>query len=261
METATARVFDGGDATIADAGPLDASTRDTGVPAHFSPTTVACIGDSITQGVGASGPTTNWVADLGGLLGKSVAVGNFGVSGTTMLKASNSSYWTTGELPKAEAFAGANDAGTGAAVIIMLGTNDSKDVDGGVDNWNASAPARYRTDYNAMIDALLDVNDAGGAGAASAPKPLVFLALPPPATDTNGYDISGTVIAQQIIPIIVDIAYQRGLPVIDVHTALAGYTADFPDGVHPNDAGHALVAKAMQAGLLSPHVPSTPDGG
>jgi hypothetical protein len=85
------------------------------------------------------------------------------------------------------------------------------------------------------------------------------LALPPPAF-ANTYDIDGTVIADQIIPIIIGIATDRQLPVIDVHSALAGMSSLFPDGVHPNDMGHMIIATTMENGLLSPAIP-VPDGG
>jgi MYXO-CTERM domain-containing protein len=230
------------------AATLPASVTLTG-SAGAAPTEVACIGDSITAGVGASSPSKDWVSDLAVLLGPGVTVANFGYSGATMMKVSNLSYWTTGDLAMAEAFV--SDAGGSAnvAVIIMLGTNDSKDNDAGVNNWNSTAPARYAADYNSMIDALL----------ALTPKPQVFLALPPPAF-ANTFSIDGTVIANQIIPIITNIATSRRLPVIDVHSALAGMSGLFPDGVHPNDTGHMLIATTMQGGLLSPRIPGA-DGG
>jgi MYXO-CTERM domain-containing protein len=201
--------------------------------------------------VGASTPSKDWVSELATLLGPGVTVANYGVSGTTMLKVSNSPYWNTGDLAMVEGFVSDAGASANVAVIIMLGTNDSKDVpDGGVDNWNSTAPMRYAADYNSMIDALL----------ALTPRPQVFLALPPPAF-ANPFSIDGTVIADQIVPIIVGIAAQRQLPVIDVHGALAGMTGLFPDGVHPNDMGHMLIATTMRDGLLSPMVPPVGDGG
>jgi lysophospholipase L1-like esterase len=213
-------------------------------------THVACIGDSITYGVGASSPSKDWVSDLSTLLGPGVTVANYGVNGTTMMKVSNSSYWSTGDLPMVEGFVTGAGASANVAVIIMLGTNDSKDKpDGGVDNWNSTAPARYAADYNSMIDALL----------ALTPTPQVFLALPPPAF-ANTFSIDGTVIASQIIPIIVGIAQNRQLPVIDVHSALAGMPSLFPDGVHPNDMGHTIIATTMKSALLSPTIPAS-DGG
>lgn len=236
------------EATVA--GVLAAMATTAWAPrARALPTYVACIGDSITAGYAASSPSLDWVSDLSGLLGPSVTVQNDGVSTTTMMKQSNFSYWTNGDLPEVESFVG--DAGVNAsvAVIIMLGTNDSKDVPSAVDNWDAGAPQRFDADYNAMIDLLQGLS----------PKPQVFLALPPPAFQ-NSADIDDAVLKLQIDPIIEGIAAARQLPLIDVRAALDGMSSLFVDGIHPNDQGHALIAQAMYAGLLNPAIPGA-DGG
>jgi acyl-CoA thioesterase-1 len=238
----------------ASAGPsIDASSNapDSGVPAHYVPDFVTCIGDSITNGVGASGPGKPYEDVMQGLFGSSVKVGGYGTNGATMMKVSNFSYWYVGNLQNAEAFVKAAGAGKNVAVTIMLGTNDSKDVVGGIDNWNSTAPQRYHDDYIAMIEELQ----------ALTPKPLVFLVLPPPAF-SNSYDIDGAVIANQIIPIIRSIAAELQLPLIDVHDALTGGAAETVDGVHPNDMGHAVIAQTMYNAILSPSVPAYQgDGG
>ena len=84
-----------------------------------------------------------------------------------------------------------------------------------------------------------------------ATHPLVYLALPPTAYN-NSYQISGTVIHDQIVPILEQVAAAKGIPTIDVNTTTAGHPELFPDGVHPNDDGYKLVAQVMYAGLLSP---------
>ena len=47
------------------------------------PTHVACVGDSITAGSGASSAAKNYVSLLQGLMGNGVNVKNFGLSGAT----------------------------------------------------------------------------------------------------------------------------------------------------------------------------------
>ena len=42
------------------------------------------------------------------------------------------------------------------------------------------------------------------------------------------------------------------MPIIDVDTPTASLSELFPDGVHPNDTGYALVAQVMHDGLLAP---------
>ncbi len=119
----------------------------------------------------------------------------------------------------------------------MLGTNDSKPS-----NWMPGSTTRapqYVSDLTAMVDHFAKLST----------HPLVYLALPPRAF-ANTYAIDGTVIHDQIIPLIQQVAAAKGLPVIDVDTPTASQSKLFPDGVHPNDTGYALVAQVMHDGLL-----------
>ncbi len=97
------------------------------------PTHVACVGDSITAGTGASSSAKNYPGDLQGLFGSSVKVSNFGHSGATMLSTGNTPYIKQSEYTSATSFVSGAGANAVVDVIIMLGTNDSKPV-----NWNAS---------------------------------------------------------------------------------------------------------------------------
>lgn len=204
------------------------------------PTHVACVGDSITQGVGASSQsTTSYPAVLQKLLGSAVHVGNYGHSGATLLSVGDLPYQNQSEYTAATTFVSGAGANAVVDVIIMLGTNDSKSY-----NWMVGTSTRatqYVTDLTAMVDhfAMLSTH------------PLVYLALPPRAF-TNTYGISGTIIHDQIIPLIKQVAAAKSLPVIDVDTPTASHSEMFPDGVHPNDAGYQLVAQVMHDGLLRP---------
>src|SRR5690349_1550962 len=92
-----------------------------------TPTHVACVGDSITQGVGASSGSTNYPANLQKLFGDSVKVGNFGHSGATMLSAGfgDAPYQSDTEYQAASSFVTNAGAGAVVDVIILLGANDS----------------------------------------------------------------------------------------------------------------------------------------
>ena len=79
---------------------------------------IACVGDSITQGVGAKAGMS-WPDQLGKMLGEKWEVKNFGVSGTTLLNNGDSPYQRTGAFKNAKDF---NPDG----VVIILGTNDTK---------------------------------------------------------------------------------------------------------------------------------------
>jgi len=202
------------------------------------PTHVACVGDSITAGVGASNPANNYPSQLGGLLGGGVTVRNFGHSGATLLTTGDTPYQKTLEYTNATSFvAGAGD-GAVVDVIIMLGTNDSKP-----NNWNGgdagTRAAQFAIDLAALVDHF----------ATMPTQPVVYLALPLDAL-ANPYTISGAVIHDQIIPIINQVAADKGLPTIDLNTPTMGQTSYFTDGVHPNDGGYTVVAGAMRDGLM-----------
>ena len=179
----------------------------------------ACIGNSITQGPSA---TTAYPAKLQNLLGPGYIVENDGVSGRTLLKKGDHSYWTEGKLP--EVFAFKPDI-----ISIKLGTNDSKPA-----NW--AYKDEFETDLIALIDTL----------AAMPSKPKIWLVIPCPAfavpDPTGPYDIRGGVIKNEIIPIIKKVAAAKGLNTIDVYTPMLAHPEMFADKVHPNTAGHDTIA-------------------
>ena len=205
------------------------------------PTHVACVGDSITAGAGASVPAKNYPSVLQTLFGAQVQVKNFGHSGATMLSK------TYGDLPYQDQteYQGATDFVKGAGanavvdVIIMLGTNDSKPF-----NWAPTGKPKndqqYLKDYRAMVEHFT----------ALTPKPVVYLALPLATGTSPCCSISGTVIHDEVLPLIKQLAIEEKLPTIDLNTPTTGHNEYFGDGVHPNDATYALVAQLTHDGLL-----------
>ena len=202
------------------------------------PTHVACVGDSITYGYMASSASASYPSVLQTLFGSSVKVMNYGHNSATMMSTGDLPYQTLSEYTAATTFVSGAGATAVVDVIIMLGTNDSKSY-----NWMVGTGTRaqqFVTDCGAMVDHF-----------ASLPThPLVYLAFPPRAF-TNTYGISGTIIHDQILPLIQQVATAKGVPIIDVDTPTASLSNLFPDGVHPNDTGYALVAQVMHDGLLA----------
>ena len=92
------------------------------------PTHVACVGDSITAGAGASSSAKNYVSVLQGLLGNGVQVKNFGNSGSTMLTEGYGDKPYTKQVEYTTATNFVNHAGATAvvSVVIILGANASK---------------------------------------------------------------------------------------------------------------------------------------
>ncbi|HEX3854252.1 MAG TPA: GDSL-type esterase/lipase family protein, partial [Polyangiaceae bacterium] len=90
------------------------------------------VGDSITAGFAASSPAKSYPSDLQVLFGDQVKVMNFGHSSATMLSDGygNLPYEDQPEYQDATNFVSGAGANAVVDVIIMLGTNDSKNF-----NW------------------------------------------------------------------------------------------------------------------------------
>ncbi len=186
---------------------------------------LACVGDSITQGVGAK-RGQSWPAQAQKTLGESWKVKNFGLSGTTLMNSGNKPY------QKSKHFQNALDSEPDI-VVIMLGTNDTKPV-----NWKNSK-RDYEADYR---DLIADFQKLGS-------KPEIYLCLPPYIAKEGRWGINNNDTRAQI-PIIEKIAKELKLEVIDVYSALEGKDGLIPDTVHPNTGGATLIAKAVTDTLL-----------
>jgi lysophospholipase L1-like esterase len=201
------------------------------------PTHVACVGDSITAGYMASSSAAAYPSVLQNMFGASVQVRNFGHSGATLLSTGDQPYQNQTEYTSATTFVSGAGSGSVVDVIIMLGTNDSKSY-----NWMTGTGTRaqqFVTDLGGMFDHFASLST----------HPVVYLALPAHAFQ-NTYGIDGTIIHDQILPLVRQVATAKGAPLIDVDTPTAPHMELFPDGVHPNDTGYALVAQVMHDGLL-----------
>lgn len=188
------------------------------------PIKVACVGDSITQGVGAKSGQS-YPAQLQALLGDGYQVGNFGVSGRTLLKKGDFPYWNEKKYQAALAM-------EPAIVIIMLGTNDTKPQ-----NWQHEA--EFAADYRELVKSFQSVKS----------KPKVFVCRPVPVPGKGNYGINEENV-QKEIPRVDALARELGCGVIDMHAALDKFPEMLPDRVHPNTAGAGEMAKAAAQAIL-----------
>lgn len=185
------------------------------------PVRVACVGDSITQGVGIQNPQKDgYPAKLQEILGANWTVQNFGVGGRTMLRKAD-------PFDHRPALASSPDI-----VIIALGTNDSKT---GI--W-ASHKGEFVADYVAMIKEFQALPS----------HPKVWACLPVPAFPGN-WGITENAIRNEVIPAIQEAAKITGVSVIDLHTPLLGNKPWFPDTVHPNEEGAKRIAEIVGTAL------------
>jgi acyl-CoA thioesterase I len=176
-------------------------------------TRVACVGDSITA-------VTGYPDDLQALLGNGSAVGNFGVSGSTVSLGSIEPYMCQNATKAAAAF-------RPGVVVILLGTNDARaDVYQCIGNFSA--------DYKQLISRFQQLEG----------HPKIYLALPPPVYENN-INISSSHLTDEVIPLVRQVAQDEGLPLIDTYTPLLNHPDYFVDGVHPNGEGAEVIAEAV----------------
>jgi len=184
---------------------------------------VACVGDSITAGVGAA-RGQSYPAQLGKMLGEKWEVRNFGVSGSTLLNHGDKPY------QKQKAFQAALQYEP-QVVIIMLGTNDTKPQ-----NW------KFKGEFAA------DYQDLLGKFAKLPSKPRIFICRPVPVPGKGNFGINEAGVREEA-PLIDKVAQKMQVGVIDMYSALKDHPETLPDRVHPNTAGAALMAKAAYRAL------------
>jgi lysophospholipase L1-like esterase len=190
---------------------------------YKAPVKVACVGDSITQGSGAA-KGKSYPAQLQELLGAEWKIGNFGVSGRTLLKKGDFPYWKEKAYQEALKF-------EPDVVIIMLGTNDTKPQ-----NWKHEK--EFVDDYAELVNSF--------QGLASEPR--IYVCRPCPVPEPGNFGINDKNL-QEWIKRIDRLAEEMQLGVIDMHKALADKPQLLPDKVHPNTEGAGEMAKAAFTAL------------
>lgn len=201
------------------------------------PLKVACIGNSITWGVGTTDHNTkSYPAVLQSILGDGYEIGNFGVSSSTALRkgtdAGQPFAWLDTQACK-EAVAFNPDI-----VVIKLGGNDSKPA-----NWQYAED--FEKDYQEIIDTFKYLPSL----------PKIYLCLPVAIrTDDPAqcWGIDERVIVEEITPRIIRIAHANRLPTIDLHHVYEGEEAIcYSDHVHPTDRGAELIAKQIAGSIIN----------
>ena len=193
---------------------------------------VACIGDSITDGHGIDLRDVNgYPAQMQKMLGAGYNVRNFGLSARTMMNSGDLPYMNESIWQDALAF-------NPDVVVIMLGTNDSKEYN------RSHIKKEFEGDLKKMLKALKALPS----------QPRIYLCKPTPVYE-NGWTISESVITGEIVPILEKVARKEKLEgVIDLHAALEGHPEMLlDDGVHPNAAGVRKMAETV-ARVIDPEV-------
>lgn len=204
--------------------------------ADFSATvdliTVACIGDSITEGAGSMERDFHaYPAVLGRILWKDHLVINLGNSGKTMRDDLGNHYRGTTQHAALKRYAPKFDY-----ALVMLGTNDSY-FDR---SWPDSSDQKYLTSADNLVKDITAQND----------DVVVVVMNCPKYFGTNGSGSSRVRALQNQLP-------QR-FEAMGIKTSffdMYSFTEEkvgkgnFPDQLHPNDTGHALMAEEL-SGVL-----------
>ncbi len=182
-------------------------------------TRVACVGDSITEYSG-------YPQKLQSMLGNGYTVGNFGVSGATVVENSKIPYLNQRQFESAIKF-------EPDVVLIMLGTNDANPE-------IALSHTHFEEDYAQLVRAFQQLNN---------PPEIVVVKSPPIFSNNSAY--SNTLLVDTVFPSIDHFTNQMNLPTVDMYSVLANHPDYFADGVHPNDNGSTAIATAMYDALSS----------
>lgn len=181
---------------------------------------VACIGDSITFGVGAKNrKTLSYPAQLQKILGEKYAVMNCGKSGIKMTN------YLKGWQKRITDF-------QPDIVTIKLGTNDTKgrkfEPPPGNREAFDKAFSNAATDLVAFLQGLES-------------KPKIYICLPVPVFQDK-WGINEKAMVEDVIPALNKLAKEKTLPVIDLYTPCKDKGKDVRDGVHPNEKIYAILA-------------------
>ncbi len=181
---------------------------------------VACVGDSITEGSGLKSQSKSaYPVVLDSILGSRYSVLNTGRSAATLQKKGDLPYWNCNEFSNVFVF-------KPKIIVIKLGTNDTKPH-----NWKLGD---YEKDFQALIDTFRTIKS----------KPEIILCKPVPVFKTR-WGINDSTLVNGAFPVIERIAIKNNLKVIDLYSGLKGNGANFPDDIHPNEAGAKKMAEIV----------------
>ena len=178
---------------------------------------VACLGDSLT----VTGGSNCYPVRLAQSLGPRWDVRNFAVSpGATALSIGDTPYLKSSQYREVLRWAP-------HAVLILLGTNDSKPR-----HWYYKK--EFAEDYRRLVRELKGLPS----------RPNIWVVFPPPAFHGQ-WGVRDSVIREEVIPLLRKIARKEGVFTLDMYSVFEGHSEMFPDQIHPDDRGVALMADAF----------------
>ena len=182
---------------------------------------IACVGDSITYGLGVLNDRDQAWVSLLAAYGNYKTI-NYGLSGRTLLEDGDLPYFEE-ELAK-EFFNSKENK-----VLFMLGTNDSKMI-----NWDNDD---FYSEYERIVNKLIKKDG----------KENIYLIIPPKIfiNKPSREQPNNKILLEKVKPIIEEIAYKKEVSIIDLYSFTEGHKDWFSDGLHPNKKGNKAIAKEI----------------
>lgn len=177
---------------------------------------VACIGDSITEGVGLRTP---YPEILRMLSSNRWEVGNFGVSGKTLLLRSGRDWASTPAARQALEF-------RPDVVVSMFGINDKAHP--------ALLPS-FVEDGVAVLSRFREVN----------PDVRFFICTPTPQAPARRRGAANRVIRESLVPMVEELTLRVSGRMIPIHEVYPCSKWRLPDGTHPDPKGARLIAETI----------------
>lgn len=212
--------------------------------------TINILGDSITEGVGASRVENRYTDVFARLYG--AKVNNYGVSGSRFAR----QRINTGEPHERDFCMRAREMDESADAVVVFGsTNDFGHGDAPIGTFEDRTPDTFCGACHDLMSYLME-RYCG--------KPIVFLSPlhrieeDDPAGDGTDRKLEVRATLAEYRRILLEAAAYYGLPVLDLY-ATSGMQPKhpvcrerlMPDGLHPSDEGHAIIAKKLGNFLMT----------
>jgi lysophospholipase L1-like esterase len=185
-----------------------------------SPLRVACIGDSITAGVGLFRPYPTVLQELSS---NRWTVANFGVPGKTLLLQSGRAWADTPAAAQALDF-------RPDVVVAMFGINDLAHPD--------LLPA-FADDGLTVLTRFRDTN----------PDVRLYVCTPTPLAPANLEAAANQAIRDTLLPLVDTLALRAHARLIPIHSVYPCTLRRLPDGTHPDPEGARLIAETVFSAL------------
>lgn len=185
------------------------------------PLKILCLGDSITYGYKLANPSEkSYPAQLSRLSYSHWEVFNAGVNGATVLN--NSDIPITAQKKYEYAIKFQPDV-----VILMLGTNDTKDK-----NWRHKS--QFVSDYTKLVESFKNLPS----------QPHVIVCSIPPIFGVYRNGINEKRVREVNILLKQFIAMNK-IDFLEIYTPLSKKESFFIDGIHPNERGAKEIAELV----------------